>query len=366
MKKKIVYTPLILIFVFFTAQALIDLEAIFEYLISQAEGWTPVDIDKRILWIAALGGLSIVCLHSGLKTNLIFAAIFTQLATLATRCALGLEANLFFPITAVVLGLMTMALLGAAQSSFGGPDLPSQRLLGRCLGFGALLLAVATALASIPAAFRAAMAAVNASGQAVKGVFGLFKLIWQGICYLVILFWNWLMSFMHEYVEETPAHVDSAASGGGGMTLPGNLLAAVTIAAVLIFIALLVTFVAVMHSPKAKDGRTYVEADFTETTRRLRSQRKKRRRGLADRLRPRPKLSDYTDPRLQLRYALSRVLEQEAQSDPMALTKTPNELSDHDHRRFFQLYNDARYSQASLPEDSTKEAQQILKDRGLS
>lgn len=87
-------------------------------------------------------------------------------------------------------------------------------------------------------------------------------------------------------------------------------------------------------------------------------------------IRERPqKIDDFEDDRMKVRFAFQQLLKKVILRDPSAAAKTPNEIfrqeydGEEDFREFMDYYNEARYSQAPVPEDAGDCARAILKQR---
>lgn len=87
-------------------------------------------------------------------------------------------------------------------------------------------------------------------------------------------------------------------------------------------------------------------------------------------IRERPqKLDDFPDNRMKLRFAFQQLLKRVKVRDPGAVSKTPNEIYDHeyegeeDFREFMDYYNEARYSDKPVSDEAADCAREILKQK---
>ena len=86
-------------------------------------------------------------------------------------------------------------------------------------------------------------------------------------------------------------------------------------------------------------------------------------------LRERPqRLEDFQDPRMKIRFVFQQLLKKAKPRDPGAASMTPNELNQKDFggqlTEFMDYYNQARYSDAPLPQNATQCAKTVLKEKG--
>lgn len=87
-------------------------------------------------------------------------------------------------------------------------------------------------------------------------------------------------------------------------------------------------------------------------------------------LRDRPqKLDDFPDCRMKLRFAFQQLLKKVKTRNPGVVYRTPNEIyeeeyvGEEDFRTFMDYYNQAKYSDKSLPDDAEECARAILKQK---
>ena len=88
------------------------------------------------------------------------------------------------------------------------------------------------------------------------------------------------------------------------------------------------------------------------------------------RFRERPqKLEDFPDDRLKIRFVFQQMLRRVKMRNPAATAQTPNEIyekeyaGETDFRQFMDYYNQAKYSNAPLPDDAAEVARAILKQK---
>lgn len=192
---------------------------------------------------------------------------------------------------------------------------------------------------------------------------GLLKVLtWiQG---LILAFLKWFRSLFHfkkgiDSAEPTGDYVPKQYSGGPGSWLMTILL--VTATAVLLLSVAAGAGTVLLRRQKRPREEAEVQ-DYIDEIEQLERPIRKRRRWFNRKQR----FEDFESPAMKVRFAFQQLLRRREQTEPMACTKTPNELREQDSAdadAVIDAYNRVKYGMGSVTEQELQAAKRYVKGR---
>ena len=196
-----------------------------------------------------------------------------------------------------------------------------------------------------------------------KSAPGLLKVMtWiQG---LILAFWRWLRSLFHfkkgiDSAEPPGDYVPKQYSGGPGSWLMTILLVAAT--AVLLLSIAAGAGTILLRRQKRPREESEVQ-DYIDEIERLDRPIRKRRKWFNRKQR----FDDFDSPAMKIRFAFQQLLRRREQTEPMACTKTPNELREQDSAdadAVINAYNRVKYGLGNVTEQELQAARRYVKGR---
>ena len=183
----------------------------------------------------------------------------------------------------------------------------------------------------------------------------------QGI---ILAFWRWFRSLFHfkkgiDSAEPPGDYVPKQYSGGPGSWLMTILLVAAT--AVLLLSIAAGAGTILLRRQKRPREESEVQ-DYIDEIERLERPIRKRRKWFSRKQR----FDDFDSPAMKIRFAFQQLLRRREQSEPMACTKTPNELREQDSTdadAVIDAYNRVKYGLGSVTEQELQAARRYVKGR---
>ncbi len=192
---------------------------------------------------------------------------------------------------------------------------------------------------------------------------GLLKVLtWiQG---LILAFIKWLRSLFHfkkgiDSAEPPDDYVPEQYSGGPGSWLMTILLVTAT-AVLLLSVAAGAGTVLLRRQKRPREeaeGQDYID-EIEQLERPIRKRRKWFNR--------KQRFEDFESPAMKVRFAFQQLLRRREQTEPMACTKTPNELREQDSadaNAVIDAYNRVKYGMGSVTEQELQAAKRYVKGR---
>ncbi len=196
-----------------------------------------------------------------------------------------------------------------------------------------------------------------------KSAPGLLKVMtWiQG---LILAFWRWFRSLFHfkkgiDSVESPGEYVPKQYSGGPGSWLMTILLVAAT--AVLLLSIAAGAGTVLLRWQKRPRQESEVQ-DYIDEIEQLERPIRKRRKWFNRKQR----FEDFGSPAMKIRFAFQQLLRRREQTEPMACTKTPNELREQDSAdadTVIDAYNRVKYGTGGVTEQELQAARRYVKGR---
>ena len=299
-----------------------------------------------------LGCWSVILLASALFLTRSFGAWWQTLASLCTVLSLLLTLD----------GFRDNALRKSQHLGSGAPMTDPGHIRR-----GSLRLFLLFLLGSLLAALLGYLLVTLLSGSAAQ--------LWAQVRETAMAFYNWLGVWIERFrawflglfqpgVDRDTTHVKEIR---GGKPLPGIVAAAGTALMVICFIIGMGLFVgailAVRHIVRVRPKVTRQTVDFVDEIEDL--ERPKGRLRSLLRRRVFGKMSDYQGA-MKIRFAFQQLLRRRRETDPMAYTKTPNELrqpGQADQDALIDAYNRVRYGQGGVSEEDIAAAERVLKTK---
>lgn len=181
---------------------------------------------------------------------------------------------------------------------------------------------------------------------------------------LILAFWEWFRSLFHfkkgiDSVDTTGGYVPRQYSGGRGSWLLTILLVAVT---VVLLLSVAAGAGAVLLRQRKRPQEEAEAPDYIDEIEQLERPVKKRRKWLKRKQR----MEDFESSGMKIRFAFQQLLRRREQTEPMACTKTPNELRERnnsDADAIINAYNRVKYGTGAVTEQELQAARRYVKGR---
>ncbi len=181
---------------------------------------------------------------------------------------------------------------------------------------------------------------------------------------LILAFLKWFRSLFHfkkgiDSAEPPGDYVPEQYSGGPGSWLMTILL--VTATAVLLLSVAAGAGTVLLRRQKRPREETEVQ-DYIDEIEQLERPIRKRRKWFNRKQR----FEDFESPAMKIRFAFQQLLRRREQTEPMACTKTPNELREQDSadaNAVIDAYNRVKYGMGSVTEQELQAAKRYVKGR---
>ena len=181
---------------------------------------------------------------------------------------------------------------------------------------------------------------------------------------LILAFWEWFRSLFHfkkgiDSAGASGGYVPKQYSGGAGSWLLTILLVVATTVLLLSIAAGAGTIL--LRRQKRPREESEVQ-DYIDEIERLERPIRKRRKWFQRKQR----FDDFDSPAMKIRFAFQQLLRRREQTEPMACTKTPNELREQDSAdadMLIDAYNRVKYGPGNVTEQELQAARRYVKGR---
>ena len=181
---------------------------------------------------------------------------------------------------------------------------------------------------------------------------------------LILAFWEWFRSLFHfkkgiDSAGASGGYVPKQYSGGAGSWLLTILLVVATTVLLLSIAAGAGTILLRRQKRPREDSEVQ---DYIDEIERLERPIRKRRKWFQRKQR----FDDFDSPAMKIRFAFQQLLRRREQTEPMACTKTPNELREQDSAdadMLIDAYNRVKYGPGNVTEQELQAARRYVKGR---